>query len=177
MLPARVVHQQQHRFGILQQSGQALARELSRDGLAGQLHANVAIELVDLAQSPSPAALERWQSLGQTTLPWLVINFPKAARLPDAIVSAPLSEAAMKRTRRATMEPQTSRKRNCQRPERRASSAATAAASCCASLRTVSATPTLRSRRPLNTPCRNARGSRGLPRLPRARQPSLAFEP
>ena len=89
--PATVFHR-----GPLTAEQQALARELSRDGLAGQLHANVAIELVDLAQSPSPAALERWQSLGQTTLPWLVINFPKAARLPDAIVSAPLSEAAIR---------------------------------------------------------------------------------
>ena len=54
--PATVFHR-----GPLTAEQQALARELSRDGLAGQLHANVAIELVDLAQSPSPAALERWQ--------------------------------------------------------------------------------------------------------------------
>lgn len=89
--PATVFHR-----GPLTAEQQALVRDLSREGLAGKLHANVAVELVDLAQTPPPAALERWQALGQSTLPWLVINFPKAAKLPDAIISSPLSEAAIR---------------------------------------------------------------------------------
>lgn len=82
--------------GPLTAAQHALVQELSLEGLAGKLHVNVAVESVDLGQNPPPASLERWQSLGQTTLPWLVINFPKAAKLPDAIVSAPLSETAIR---------------------------------------------------------------------------------
>jgi len=91
--PATVFHR-----GPLTAAQQALVGELSRDGLAGKLHANVAVETVDLAQNPPAEALERWHALSQTALPWLVINYPKAAKLPDAIVSAPLSEAAIRTT-------------------------------------------------------------------------------
>ena len=81
--------------GPLTQSQQALALDLSRDGLAGQLHANVSLETVDLAQSPAPEALELWRQLGTETLPWLVVRYPLAARRPDHVVSGPLTEATV----------------------------------------------------------------------------------
>jgi hypothetical protein len=89
--PATVFHR-----GPLTATQQALVRELSRDGLAGRLHANVSVETVDLAQNPPPEALERWHALGQTNLPWLTLAYPKAAKLPDLVTSAPLSEAAIR---------------------------------------------------------------------------------
>jgi hypothetical protein len=89
--PATVFHR-----GPLTAAQQALVRELSRDGLAGRLHANVSVEMVDLAQNPPPEALERWRALGQINLPWLTLAYPKAAKLPDLVTSAPLSEAAIR---------------------------------------------------------------------------------
>lgn len=73
-----------------------LVRDLSRDGLAGRLHANVGLTTVDLAQNPSPAALELWRAHGKDELPWLVVSYPAASKLPDPVVSAPLSEAGIR---------------------------------------------------------------------------------
>lgn len=94
--PADVYQATVFHRGPLTAAQQALARELSRDGLAGRLHANVSVETVDLAQNPPPEALERWRALGQTNLPWLTLAYPKAAKLPDLVTSAPLNEAAVR---------------------------------------------------------------------------------
>lgn len=96
--------------GPLTAAQQALVREFSRDGLAGRLHANVSVETVDLAQSPTSEALERWRALGQDTLPWVTIGYPKAARLPEAIVSAPLSEAAVRQALDSPVRQETARR-------------------------------------------------------------------
>lgn len=75
---------------------EALTRDLTRDGLAGRLHVNISLQAVDLAQNPAPELLALWQQLGTTTLPWLVVRYPQASRLPDHIVSGPLTEATLK---------------------------------------------------------------------------------
>lgn len=81
--------------GPLSPTQQALALDLSREGLAGRLHANVSVETVDLAQNPSADALELWQQVGTETLPWLAVRYPAAARRPDHFVSGPLTEATI----------------------------------------------------------------------------------
>ncbi|TXT52733.1 MAG: Uncharacterized protein FD140_276 [Limisphaerales bacterium] len=82
--------------GPLSPAQEALARDLTRDGLAGRLHANVSLQTVDLAQNPAPELLALWQQLGTPTLPWLIVRYPQASRLPDHIVSGPLTEATLK---------------------------------------------------------------------------------
>lgn len=82
--------------GALSEAQQSLATDLTRDGLAGRLHVNVSLQTVDLAQIPEPEMLELWQQAGTETLPWLVVRYPKAARLPDKVVSGPLTEATLK---------------------------------------------------------------------------------
>lgn len=82
--------------GPLTTAQDVLARDLTRDGLAGRLHANVSLQSVDLAQNPAPELLELWQRVGTPTLPWLVVRYPQALRLPDHIVSGPLTEATLK---------------------------------------------------------------------------------
>ena len=82
--------------GPLSSAQAALARDLTRDGLAGRLHANVALQLVDLAQSPAPELLALWQQVGSPTQPWLILRYPQTSQLPDNILSAPLTEATLK---------------------------------------------------------------------------------
>lgn len=82
--------------GPLTEEQQSLARELSPDGLAGRLHANVSLHTVDLAQNPAPELLALWAQLGVQELPWLVGRYPLATRLPDNFVSTPLTETAVK---------------------------------------------------------------------------------
>jgi len=82
--------------GPLSTAQEVLARDLTRDGLAGRLNANISLQTVDLAQSPAPEGLELWEKLGSPSLPWLVVRYPQASRLPDHILSAPLTEATLK---------------------------------------------------------------------------------
>lgn len=82
--------------GPLNAAQTALAHDLTRDGLAGRVHANISLQTVDLAQSPAPELLAQWQQLAASTLPWLVVRYPQAARLSDHIVSGPLTEATLK---------------------------------------------------------------------------------
>jgi hypothetical protein len=82
--------------GPLTAAQEALTRDLTRDGLAGRLHANISLQAVDLAQNPTPELLALRQQSGTQTLPWLVVRYPQASRLPDHIVSGPLAEATLK---------------------------------------------------------------------------------
>ncbi len=82
--------------GPLSAAQEALARDLTRDGLAGRLHANISLQTVDLAETPAPELLELWQQSGTQTLPWLVVRYPQASRLPGQILSGPLAEATLK---------------------------------------------------------------------------------
>lgn len=82
--------------GPLSAAQEALARDLTRDGLAGRLHANISLQTVNLAETTAPALLELWQQSGTQTLPWLVVRYPQASRLAGSIVSGPLAEATLK---------------------------------------------------------------------------------
>ncbi len=82
--------------GPLSAAQEALARDLTRDGLVGRLHANISLQTVDLAETPAPELLELWQQSGTQTLPWLVVRYPQASRLPGQILSGPLAEATLK---------------------------------------------------------------------------------
>ena len=82
--------------GPLSEPQQALVRDLTRDGLAGRLHANIALQTVDLADAPAPELLALWQQLGQQELPWVVVRYPQASRLTDTVLSGPLTEATLK---------------------------------------------------------------------------------
>lgn len=82
--------------GPLTAAQETLTRDLTRDGLAGRLHANISLQTVDLAQNPAPELLALWQQSGTQTLPWVVVRYPQASRLPDHIVSGPLTEATLK---------------------------------------------------------------------------------
>lgn len=84
--------------GPLSAAQQGLASELSDNGRAGRLRANVSVQLVDLAQGPAPDELELWRRLGADTLPWLVVRYPHATRLQDNIVSGQLNESTVKQS-------------------------------------------------------------------------------
>jgi hypothetical protein len=79
--------------GPLTAAQQALTHQLSGDGTAGRLPANVSLQTVDLAQNPAPALLELWRQLSTETLPWLVLKYPQNVRLPGNLISGPLTEA------------------------------------------------------------------------------------
>ena len=89
--PATVFHR-----GPLSAAQQALLRDLSAEGPPGRSAANVSLELVDLAQTPAPAASEPWWPAPTNALPWLVVRYPPAARLPGQVVSAPLAETTVR---------------------------------------------------------------------------------
>jgi hypothetical protein len=80
--------------GPLTEQQRAVARDLSADGLAGKLHANISVRLVDLDQDPKPEMLDFWRQQGAATLPWLVVSHPVTIRSPIPIWSGPLTEQA-----------------------------------------------------------------------------------
>ena len=69
-------------------------RDLGEDGLAGRLHANVALQPVDLDQPTAPELMEAWQQLGAKTLPWLLVRHPGAAGAIVRAWSGPLVDAS-----------------------------------------------------------------------------------
>lgn len=77
--------------GALTGPQQKIVRDLGTDGLAGRLHANVAVQLVDLDQSPKPEMLALYKQQGGNELPLLVMKFPFATGLSNVIWSGPLS--------------------------------------------------------------------------------------
>ena len=74
---------------------QAQAKNLTPDGLAGRIHANVTLRMVNLAQQPDPDALALWQQLKGATLPWLVVRYPGATKVSGVVWSGPLAEPAI----------------------------------------------------------------------------------
>jgi hypothetical protein len=81
--------------GPLPEAQQTIARDLSREGLAGRSHANVALRIVDLDQDPKPDDLQFWRQLGTDTLPWLAVKYPPVVRSPRPFWSAPLTTLAV----------------------------------------------------------------------------------
>lgn len=77
--------------GPLSDAQQAIRRDLTQDGLAGKMHANITVRTVDLEQDPPPELVELWQQAGIETLPLLVARFPAANRLNRVFWSGPLS--------------------------------------------------------------------------------------
>jgi hypothetical protein len=82
--------------GPLTAAQETLLRDLSAAGSAGRKLANVSLELVDLAHSPEPDAPERWRPSPTDPLPWLVVRYPPAARVPKPLVSEPLTESSVR---------------------------------------------------------------------------------
>ena len=83
--------------GPLSEAHQSLVQELTPAGMAGRLHANVTLRLIDLDQESNPEVLAFWRQLGAEALPWLVARYPTGAGLPGNIVSATLSEPAIQK--------------------------------------------------------------------------------
>lgn len=69
--------------GPLTPAQQTLVKNLTPDGLAGRLHANVAVRNVDLDQNPDADSLALWQQSKGATLPWLTLHYPAAAKFPE----------------------------------------------------------------------------------------------
>ncbi|MBI5773864.1 MAG: hypothetical protein HZA89_09000 [Verrucomicrobia bacterium] len=81
--------------GPLSEAQRAVAGNLGTNGLAGQLHANLSLRLVDLEQNPKPELLELWRQSGGGTLPWLAVRYPLAMRSPGTVWAGPLAETAI----------------------------------------------------------------------------------
>ncbi len=81
--------------GSLTTAQQAQIKNLTPNGLAGRLHANVSTRTVDLDQKPDAESLALWQQSKGATLPWLALRYPAAAKIPGAIWSGPLTELAI----------------------------------------------------------------------------------
>jgi hypothetical protein len=81
--------------GPLSESQQSLVRDLSVDGLAGQLHANVSVRTVDLDKETKADVLDFWRQLQAESVPWLAVKYPLAVRLPANVWSGPLTAAAV----------------------------------------------------------------------------------
>lgn len=81
--------------GPLSEAQQSLVGNLSREGMAGRLHANVSARTIDLDQDPKPDVLAFWRQLRADTLPWLVVRYPLAVGLPGNVCSSALAEPAI----------------------------------------------------------------------------------
>jgi hypothetical protein len=79
--------------GPMTEAQRAELKNLTDDGLAGQLHANIAVQTVDLDQHPDPEFLAIWEQSKSASLPWIVVSHLKAG---GALWSGPLAEAGIK---------------------------------------------------------------------------------
>ena len=80
--------------GPLTDGHRAAMRDFGKDGLAGKLHANIAVRDVDLDHEPLPDEVELWnQSRGTDaeSLPLLVVKFPATGRVRSVFWSGPLT--------------------------------------------------------------------------------------
>ena len=78
--------------GPLTTAQQAQVKNLTPDGLAGRIHANVFARTVDLDQKPDADSLTLWQQLKGAAVPWLVVRYPGATKVPGVVWSGPLTE-------------------------------------------------------------------------------------
>lgn len=81
--------------GPLTAEQEALAHDLSTDGLAGQLHANLWPKTVNLGADPPPELLELARAAGAGDVPWLVVRTPRSAKTGATILSGPLTAEAV----------------------------------------------------------------------------------
>lgn len=81
--------------GPLNEGQRAELKHLTEDGLAGQLHANIAVQTVDLDQQPEPQLLALWEQSKSATLPWMVVRH-LSAKTPGSLWSGPLAESGIK---------------------------------------------------------------------------------
>jgi hypothetical protein len=82
--------------GAMTEAQRAELKNLTEDGLAGQTHANIAVQTVDLDQHPDPELLALWEQSKGATLPWMVVRHLNAAKVPGTLWSGPLAEAGIK---------------------------------------------------------------------------------
>lgn len=80
--------------GPLPDAQRELARDFGPEGLAGRLHANFTLRLVDLDANPALELAELWRSHGNGALPWVLIRSPRRGREAAPLWSGPLSQAA-----------------------------------------------------------------------------------
>jgi hypothetical protein len=76
--------------GPLTEAQRAAARDLEPAGLAGRLHANIAVRDVNLDDEPPPELAELARAAQAGSLPWLVVKFPASNRRSATIWSGPL---------------------------------------------------------------------------------------
>jgi hypothetical protein len=81
--------------GPLTEAQQAAVRDLGPGGLAGKLHANIAVRTVDLTEDPPPELLELFRETAGDPVPWLVVKFPASNRRSTTIWSGPLDPAGI----------------------------------------------------------------------------------
>lgn len=77
--------------GPLSEAQAAARHDLTKDGLAGKMHANISVRTVDLGQDPVPELVELWKQARSETLPLLVVQFPAANRVNRVFWSGMLS--------------------------------------------------------------------------------------
>ncbi len=78
--------------GPLSDAQSALVRDLSADGLAGRMRANLSTKTVDLAANVTPELLELARASGTNTLPWVVVRTPRTTRAATTVWSGALNE-------------------------------------------------------------------------------------
>ncbi len=81
--------------GPLTEAQKALVRDLGKDSLAGQLHANLTLRIVDLATEPAPEIAGLVQE-ASAVLPRLVLLTPKSAQAPATVWSGELTQETIR---------------------------------------------------------------------------------
>ena len=82
--------------GPMTEAQQAEVKNLTPEGLAGQMHANVSVRTVDLDQTPDPESLALWEQAKSATLPWMVLRHASATNQPVILWSGPLADSTTK---------------------------------------------------------------------------------
>lgn len=78
--------------GSMTTEQQTLSDQLSEQGKAGKVHANLNLTTVDLDADPDPRLLQIWEEQQEATLPWMVVKYPTQTRIPVDMFAGPLAE-------------------------------------------------------------------------------------
>ena len=58
-----------------------------------KVRTNIAIKVVDLAESPGIVMQKLWESQSSSELPWMVIKYPRISNIVEDVWSGPLVDA------------------------------------------------------------------------------------
>jgi len=79
--------------GALPSAEQAVMDKLKGASWNAEIHANITVKTIDLAESPGIIMQKLWESQADSELPWMVVKYPRISGITEDIWTGPLTAA------------------------------------------------------------------------------------